>query len=113
MFQDNLQLRLETSEGDKTFDILYSFYSEKFNKKYMVICESDAETVNGQVRVMPVSYEADADGYIKEVRELETLEEFEHVKSVFEAELARYRESQIHDHDHECACGGHCEGDCE
>lgn len=108
MLRDISQLTLKTEEGEKNFDVLFNFYSEEFNKKYMVICASDADSVNGQIQVTPIAYESDEEGYVKHVQEIETQEEFEHVKLKFEEELARYNEHHHHDHDHDCACGGHC-----
>lgn len=105
MMKDFSQLTLQTDEGEKTFDVLFNFHSEEFNKNYMVICPSEADSENGQVSVTPLSYTIDEEGNVTGVNEIETREEFEHVKTAFEEELYQYHHE--HDHDHGCGCGGH------
>lgn len=114
MFREMSQLTLKTNEGEKTFDVLFNFYSDEYNKNFMVICESENEPVNGQIQVTPISYVSDEEGYVKEVYQIDSQEEFEYVKVKFEEELTRYQaqhqqhDHEHHNHEHECTCGGHC-----
>lgn len=83
------EITLKDENGqDVKFDIIYDFYSDEFNKSYVLLERVDEDSDEEETTVYPYSYTLDEEGNIDQLYPIETDEEWE----MIEAELASLNE---------------------
>ena len=104
--EDNKLTYIDENGNEVLCEVLFTFESEEFGKKYVLFYEvGDMEDGDDQVSVMAASYKEGEDGSIGELYAVETDEEWDLIEEM----LQRFD-------DEECGCDDcdceNCEEDC-
>lgn len=102
MLEKEQQISLYDANGNEVlFQVLLTFESEDFGKKYVLLVPSEVQTDDEDVDVYAYSYTETEDGDIDELTPVESDEEWDMIEEVFYTDFGEVEDEHDHGHDHD------------
>lgn len=102
MLQKEQQISLYDNDGNEVlFQVLLTFESEDFGKKYVLLVPAVVQTDDEDIDVYAYSYTETEDGDIDELIPVESDEEWDMIEEVFYTDFGDVVDDDEHDHDHD------------